>query len=103
MPYPGFKPSPNGTAVSVTNHYTGWGGGYWDSGSVERKPGKGRSRATTTREDRPFLVIASYGRAFGDGSRNFEPWSRDEDDIWAAFPLQTTTARQQEDLKPRQT
>ncbi|GFT07920.1 hypothetical protein TNCV_873521 [Trichonephila clavipes] len=23
MPYPGFEPSPYGTAVSVTNHYTG--------------------------------------------------------------------------------
>ncbi|GFV07605.1 hypothetical protein TNCV_4941081 [Trichonephila clavipes] len=24
MPYPGFEPSPCGTAVSVTNPYTGW-------------------------------------------------------------------------------
>ncbi|GFX47609.1 hypothetical protein TNCV_3016281 [Trichonephila clavipes] len=24
MSFPGFEPSPNGTALSVTNHYTGW-------------------------------------------------------------------------------
>ncbi|GFX19295.1 hypothetical protein TNCV_3014341 [Trichonephila clavipes] len=24
MPSPGFEPKPNGTAASVTNHYTGW-------------------------------------------------------------------------------
>ncbi|GFU88690.1 hypothetical protein TNCV_4443671 [Trichonephila clavipes] len=24
MPSPGFEPSPNGTAVSFANHYTGW-------------------------------------------------------------------------------
>ncbi|GFV71362.1 hypothetical protein TNCV_3133531 [Trichonephila clavipes] len=24
MPFPGFEPSPYGTTVSITNHYTGW-------------------------------------------------------------------------------
>ncbi|GFX91520.1 hypothetical protein TNCV_3681061 [Trichonephila clavipes] len=28
----------------------------------------------------------SYTRAFGDRSRNFEPWSSDVDDTWAVTP-----------------
>ncbi|GFV45360.1 hypothetical protein TNCV_4490961 [Trichonephila clavipes] len=28
----------------------------------------------------------SYTRAFGDGPRNFEPWSNDEDDTCAGAP-----------------
>ncbi|GFV82605.1 hypothetical protein TNCV_1618341 [Trichonephila clavipes] len=63
MPYPDSNSSPNGTAVSVTNHYTGWGrGGYWDSGSVERKPGKKVVQEPRQPEDRPFLVMARYNR-----------------------------------------
>ncbi|GFV74520.1 hypothetical protein TNCV_5129621 [Trichonephila clavipes] len=31
MSSPGFKPSPNGTAVSVANHYTGWATIYTSS------------------------------------------------------------------------
>ncbi|GFU36858.1 hypothetical protein TNCV_3580691 [Trichonephila clavipes] len=30
--------------------------------------------------DPPFLPEPSYSRASGDGPRNFEPWSSDEDD-----------------------
>ncbi|GFU67067.1 hypothetical protein TNCV_4969161 [Trichonephila clavipes] len=29
---------------------------------------------------RESLRVQSYTRAFGDGPRNFEPWSNDEDD-----------------------
>ncbi|GFV00519.1 hypothetical protein TNCV_3644971 [Trichonephila clavipes] len=39
--------------------------------------------------------------AIGDGPRNFQPWSSDEDDTWSWKPLQTTTSRQREDFEPR--
>ncbi|GFX77955.1 hypothetical protein TNCV_909721 [Trichonephila clavipes] len=38
----------------------------------------------------------NYTRGFGDGSRNFEPWSSDEDDTQAGTPLQYTTPHQWE-------
>ncbi|GFY26726.1 uncharacterized protein TNCV_4374721, partial [Trichonephila clavipes] len=38
-----------------------------------------------------------YTRAFGDGPRNFEPWSSDVDDILAGTPL-LTTLPQREDV-----
>ncbi|GFV80611.1 uncharacterized protein TNCV_4617731 [Trichonephila clavipes] len=36
--------------------------------------------------------------AFGDGPRNFEPWSSDVDDTCAGTPLLTTTPHQREDV-----
>ncbi|GFW34208.1 hypothetical protein TNCV_384241 [Trichonephila clavipes] len=32
------------------------------------------------------VTLYSYSRAFGDGPRNFEPWSSDEEDTWADTP-----------------
>ncbi|GFY35220.1 hypothetical protein TNCV_5045941 [Trichonephila clavipes] len=32
------------------------------------------------------VTLFSYTRAFGDGPRNFEPWSSDEDDTRAGTP-----------------
>ncbi|GFU44711.1 hypothetical protein TNCV_1612951 [Trichonephila clavipes] len=43
--------------------------------------------------------VASYTRAFGDGPRNFEPWSSDVDDTLSWHPLSlTTTPHQREDV-----
>ncbi|GFT54741.1 uncharacterized protein TNCV_5001161 [Trichonephila clavipes] len=39
-----------------------------------------------------------YTRAFGDGPRNFEPWSSDADDTELAPPLLTTTPHHREDV-----
>ncbi|GFV51422.1 hypothetical protein TNCV_3465481 [Trichonephila clavipes] len=39
-------------------------------------------------------LIKCYRRVFGDGPRNFEPWSSDEDDTRAGTPLLTTTPHQ---------
>ncbi|GFT73529.1 hypothetical protein TNCV_4021371 [Trichonephila clavipes] len=36
-------------------------------------------------------IERDYTRAFGDGLRNFEPWSSDEDDTCAAPSLYRTT------------
>ncbi|GFX56623.1 hypothetical protein TNCV_3954501 [Trichonephila clavipes] len=33
-----------------------------------------------------FVALFSYTRAFGDGPRNFEPWSSEVDDTWAGTP-----------------
>ncbi|GFT24498.1 uncharacterized protein TNCV_3253111 [Trichonephila clavipes] len=46
---------------------------------------------------RDQIRYASYTRAFGDGPRNFEPWSSDVDDTLAP-PLLTTTPHQREDV-----
>ncbi|GFW21664.1 hypothetical protein TNCV_4281791 [Trichonephila clavipes] len=35
----------------------------------------------------PLSRGAVYTRAFGDGPRNFEPWSSDVDDTWAGIPV----------------
>ncbi|GFW51022.1 uncharacterized protein TNCV_3593041 [Trichonephila clavipes] len=40
----------------------------------------------------------SYTRAFGDGPRNFEPWSSDVETPELAPPLLTTTPHQREDV-----
>ncbi|GFX17361.1 hypothetical protein TNCV_3553641 [Trichonephila clavipes] len=45
------------------------------------------------------LGVESYTRAFGDGPRNFEPWSSDEDDTGAITPLLTTTPHQRKDVR----
>ncbi|GFU95399.1 hypothetical protein TNCV_3790821 [Trichonephila clavipes] len=37
-------------------------------------------------------------RTFGDGPRNFEPWSSDADDTLTGTPLLTTTSHQREDF-----
>ncbi|GFU78958.1 hypothetical protein TNCV_307991 [Trichonephila clavipes] len=42
--------------------------------------------------------LKSYTRAFGDGPRNFEPWSSDVDAPELAPPLLTTTPHQREDV-----
>ncbi|GFW66435.1 hypothetical protein TNCV_3309541 [Trichonephila clavipes] len=42
--------------------------------------------------------LESYARAFGDGPRNFEPWSSNEEDTRAESPLLTATPHQREDV-----
>ncbi|GFW08991.1 hypothetical protein TNCV_3475371 [Trichonephila clavipes] len=43
-------------------------------------------------------ILRNYSRAFGDRSRNFEPWSSDEDDTLDGTPLPTSTPHQREDV-----
>ncbi|GFU15076.1 hypothetical protein TNCV_5033181, partial [Trichonephila clavipes] len=45
-------------------------------------------------------MTKSYSRAFGNGSRNFEPWSSDEDDtsVGTPSPNYITTPQQREDV-----
>ncbi|GFX91639.1 hypothetical protein TNCV_3682251 [Trichonephila clavipes] len=78
MSSPGFEPSPNGTAVSVANHYTGWA----TSCKYCSKPFRS-GRRSPVREMNEWVIVnvalLSYTRAFGDGLRNSEQWSRDED------------------------
>ncbi|GFW97685.1 uncharacterized protein TNCV_1424491 [Trichonephila clavipes] len=63
-------------------------------------------RAATMRQERPRALRGwqtrdqwnrRYTRAFGDGPRNFEPWSSDVDDTRAGTPSLTTT-HQREDV-----
>ncbi|GFW34086.1 uncharacterized protein TNCV_287701 [Trichonephila clavipes] len=67
------------------------------------KPGRGSREVKVS--DRGWLVTSSipvplktaiYTRAFGDGPRNFEPWSRTTPEL--APPLLTTTPHQREDV-----
>ncbi|GFW23205.1 uncharacterized protein TNCV_3803051 [Trichonephila clavipes] len=44
--------------------------------SVERSPRHGRPRAKMANEDKYLTNEAHYMRAFGDGPRNVEPWSK---------------------------
>ncbi|GFS76608.1 hypothetical protein TNCV_1622051 [Trichonephila clavipes] len=69
-----------------------------DSGtsSPKRKGKCGGKRV----ELRDYYNVAQfkYTRVFGNGPRNFEPWSRDEDDTSVGTPLLTTTTHQREDV-----
>ncbi|GFX45878.1 hypothetical protein TNCV_3607391 [Trichonephila clavipes] len=44
------------------------------------------SRCLPLDEGSRFCGLHHYTMAFGDGPRNFEPWSSDEDDTWAYTP-----------------
>ncbi|GFT30313.1 uncharacterized protein TNCV_2376171 [Trichonephila clavipes] len=47
---------------------------------------------------KPGLTSRKLHEGFGDGSRNFEPWSSDVDDTGAGTPLRTTTPHHREDV-----
>ncbi|GFS73160.1 hypothetical protein TNCV_687141 [Trichonephila clavipes] len=68
-----FEPSPNGTAVSVANHYTRWGDYMKGIGGRHHYSFFGLS---------VFIHVArkSKTKAIGDEPWDFEPRSNDEDD-----------------------
>ncbi|GFT87593.1 uncharacterized protein TNCV_4302211 [Trichonephila clavipes] len=66
--------------------------------TVESDPTASTPTQPSTRSGRKVHLPTSYTRAFGDGPRNFEPWSSDVDDTWVGTPLLTTTPHQREDV-----